>query len=139
MARRNESTEDKKRRELVQGFLKDNPINDPNDIQELMKEMMRQVLQGGLEAELDDELGYTRYDYRNKETENSRNGFSKKTMHTSIGDMEIDVPQDRQGEFEHTLDPEASKYPYPFPGHRSKDHLYVCQGNDCRRYREAYP
>ena len=69
MARRNESTEDKKRRELVQGFLKDNLINDPNDIQELMKEMMRQVLQGGLEAELDDELGYTRYDYRNKETD----------------------------------------------------------------------
>ena len=103
MARRNESTEDKKRRELVQGFLKDNPINDPNDIQELMKEMMRQVLQGGLEAELDDELGYTRYDYRNKETENSRNGFSKKTMHTSIGDMEIDVPRDRQGEFEPRL------------------------------------
>ncbi len=82
MARRNESPEDKRRRELVQGFLKDNPIKDPNDIQELMKEMMRQVLQGGLEAELDDELGYTRYDYRNKETENSRNGFSKKTMHT---------------------------------------------------------
>lgn len=55
MARRNESPEDKRRRELVQGFLKDNPINDPNDIQELMKEMMRQVLQGGLDAELDDE------------------------------------------------------------------------------------
>lgn len=103
MARRNGSPEDKKRRELVQGFLKDNPINDPNDIQELMKEMMRQVLQGGLEAELDDELGYTRYDYRNKETENSHNGFSKKTMHTSIGDMEIDVPRDRQGEFEPRL------------------------------------
>ena len=101
MARRNESPEDKKRRKLVQGFLKDNPINDPNDIQELMKEMMRQVLQGGLEAELDDELGYTRYDYRNKETENSRNGFSKKTMHTSIGDMEIDVPRDRQGNLNH--------------------------------------
>ena len=103
MARRNESPEDKRRRELVQGFLKDNPIKDPNDIQELMKEMMRQVLQGGLEAELDEELGYTRYDYRNKETENSRNGFSKKTMHTSIGDMEIDVPRDRQGEFEPRL------------------------------------
>jgi putative transposase len=52
-----------------------------------MKEMMHQVLQGGLEAELDDELGYTRYDYHNKETENSCNGFSKKTMHTSIGDI----------------------------------------------------
>ena len=40
----------------------------PNDIQALMKEMMRQVLQDGLEAELDDELGYTRYDYINKES-----------------------------------------------------------------------
>jgi putative transposase len=103
MAKRNESPEDKRRRELVQGFLKDNPIKDPNDIQEIMKEMMRQVLQGGLEAELDEELGYTRYDYRNKETDNSRNGFSKKTMHTSIGDMEIDVPRDRQGTFEPRL------------------------------------
>lgn len=34
---------------------------------------------------------------------NSRNGFSKKTMHTSIGDMEIDVPRDRHGEFEPRL------------------------------------
>lgn len=105
MTRRNESPENKKRRELVQEFLKDNPINDPNDIQELMKEMMRQVLQGGLEAELDEELGYTRYDYRNKDTDNSRNGFSKKTMHTSLGDMQIDVPRDRQGEFEPQLIP----------------------------------
>ncbi len=48
MARRNESPEDKRRRELVQGFLKDNPIKDPNDVQEPMKEMIRQVLQGGL-------------------------------------------------------------------------------------------
>ena len=100
MGRRNESPEGKMRREMIEGFLKDNPIKDPNDIQELMKEMMRQVLQSGLAGELDDELGYTRYDYRNKETDNSRNGFSKKTMHTSMGDMDIDVPRDRKGEFE---------------------------------------
>lgn len=105
MARRNESPEEKRRRELVQEFLKDNPIEDPNDIQKLMKEMMRQVLQGGLEGELDDELGYTRYDYRNKETENSRNGFSRKTMHTSLGDMDVDIPRDRRGEFEPRLIP----------------------------------
>lgn len=65
MARRNESNEEKNRRKLVESFLSENPIKDPNDIQE----MMRQVLEGGLTAELDDELGYTRYDYRNKETE----------------------------------------------------------------------
>ena len=38
--------------------------------------------------------------YRNKETDNSRNGHSQKTMHTSYGDMEIDIPRDRKGEFE---------------------------------------
>lgn len=49
---------------------------------------------------MDEELGYSRYDYRNKETENSRNGHSQKTMHTSYGDMEIDIPRERNGEFE---------------------------------------
>ena len=33
-------------------------------------------LENGLDAELDDELGYSRYDYKNKDTENSRNGHS---------------------------------------------------------------
>lgn len=71
---------------------------------------MRQVLEGCLTAELDDELGYTRYDYRNKENENSRNGYSKKTVHTSLGDMEIDVSRDRNGEFE-PHDSQTQKYP----------------------------
>ncbi|OFV68949.1 hypothetical protein ACWI_34850 [Acetobacterium wieringae] len=43
-----------------------------------MKEMMRQVLESGLTAELDDERGYTHYDYRNMETGNSRNDYTKK-------------------------------------------------------------
>jgi transposase-like protein len=103
MPRRNETEEQKKKRLLIEEFLKESPIKDAGDIQELMKEMMRQVIEGGLAGELDDELGYTRYNYRNKETENSRNGFSKKTVHTSLGDMELDVPRDRKGEFEPAL------------------------------------
>ena len=58
------------------------------------------ILEGALNQEMDEELGYSRYDYRNKETDNSRNGHSQKTMHTSYGDMEIDIPRDRKGEFE---------------------------------------
>lgn len=42
MARRNESPEEKKKKEISAGILKDNPIKDPSDIQKLMKEMMRQ-------------------------------------------------------------------------------------------------
>ena len=52
--------------------------------------------EGALDQEMDEELGYSKYDYRNKETDNSRNGHSQKTMHTSYGDMEIDIPRDRK-------------------------------------------
>lgn len=71
-----------------------------SDLRSVFKEMVGEVLENGLEAELDDELGYSRYDYRNKETENSRNGHSRKTMKTSAGEVEIAVPRDRNGEFE---------------------------------------
>ena len=52
---------------------------------------------------MDEELGCSKYDYRNKETDNSRNGHSQKTMHTSYGDSEIDILRDRKGKFESQL------------------------------------
>jgi len=42
-------------------------------------------MEGSLESELDDELGYEPYDVKNKATANSRNGHSKKTLRTSMG------------------------------------------------------
>ena len=60
-------------------------------------------MENGLDAKLDDELGYSRYDYKNKNTDNSRNGHSSKTLRTSFGDTEISVPRDRKGEFEPQL------------------------------------
>jgi len=103
MGRRNESPEKKRRRALIGEFLRDNPVKDTNDINDLVKELISQVLENGLEGELDNDLGYSRYDYRNKDTDNSRNGYSSKTMHTSFGDTDIDVPRDRKGEFEPQL------------------------------------
>ena len=46
-------------------------------------------MENGLDAELDDELGCSRYDYKNKNTDNSRNGHSSKTLRTSFGDVEV--------------------------------------------------
>ena len=71
--------------------------------QDLFKSFVAAALEGGLEAELDEELGYSKYDYRNKETNNIRNGYSKKTMKTSFGGMDIDIPRDRNGDFEPKL------------------------------------
>jgi putative transposase len=65
--------------------------------------MMSVLLEGALDEELDEELGYSKYDYRNKETDNSRNGHSSKTMHTSYGDMDVAIPRDRNGDYEPQL------------------------------------
>ena len=46
-------------------------------------------MENGLEAELDDELGYSKYDCKNKDTDNSRNGHSHKTLRTSFGDVAV--------------------------------------------------
>ena len=68
-----------------------------------LKEMVGEVLENGLEAELDDELDYSKYDYRNKNTKNSRNGYSRKMLKTSGGSVKIAVPRDRNGDFESQL------------------------------------
>jgi len=90
----------KERRAEMQEILKKLDIKDMSDINELFKEMVGTVLENGLESELDEELGYSKYDYKNRETGNYRNGHSKKTMKGSFGDMEIEVPRDRNGDFE---------------------------------------
>ena len=97
MARRKEESPQKKAmREMMKDYLKnsDVKIQDGSDVNSAMRDMMSILLEGVLDEELDEELGYTKYDYRNKDTDNSRNGHSSKTMHTSYGDMELDVPRD---------------------------------------------
>ena len=94
-------------REMMQGYLKENDISikSGNDVNSIMRDMMSVLLEGVLDEELNEELGYSKYDYRNKETDNSRNGHSRKTMRTSYGNMDIAIPRDRKGEYEPQLIP----------------------------------
>ena len=103
MSRRKRTPEELERKAKVRELMRELDINDMSDINALFKEFVGDVLENGLEAELDEELGYSRYDYRNKSTDNSRNGHSTKTMKTSFGEIDIDVPRDRNGEFEPQL------------------------------------
>ena len=98
--RRGETEEQRARRELISELLSVANVHSMDDIQDLFKETIAEFMQGSLEAELDEELGYEPYDVKNKNTENSRNGHSKKTLRTSMGKVEIDVPRDRKGDFE---------------------------------------
>lgn len=71
-----------------------------DDVHEMLKTLFRDTLQGILEAELEEHLGYKKHSAEGINTGNSRNGYSKKTIQTKFGKTEVDIPRDRNGEFE---------------------------------------
>ena len=103
MSRKNRSQEEKARRAKIRELLQMANIDSMDDIQDLFKETIAEFMENGLEAELDENLGYSKYDYKNKATDNSRNGHSSKNLRTSFGDVEVSVARDRKGEFEPQL------------------------------------
>jgi transposase-like protein len=66
----------------------------------LLTALVRQVLQTGLEVEMTDHLGYERHAAAGRNTGNSRNGSTPKTVTTEIGEVELRVPRDRNASFE---------------------------------------
>lgn len=67
---------------MMGNYLKENnvTVKDGSDVNSIMRDMISIILEGALDQELDEELGYSKYDYHNKETDNSRNGHSQKTL-----------------------------------------------------------
>lgn len=87
-------------KEQLRSFIKENNLVTAQDAQNALKDLFAETLQEMLEAEMDTHLGYSKHDLQNKQTKNSRNGKSKKTVTSEYGDQEITVPRDRLGEFE---------------------------------------
>lgn len=87
-------------KEQVKAFVKENNLKTMDDVQSPIKELFAETLQSMLEAGLDTELGYEKHDVKNKVTSNSCNGKSKKTIISEYGEVDIQVPRDRNGEFE---------------------------------------
>lgn len=91
---------DPEKRSFIKGLLEHYQPKDAQDVQNMLKDLLGETLQDMLESEMDEHLGYSKYDYRNEETEDSRNGYSAKTVTSSMGPIELDIPRDRNGEFE---------------------------------------
>jgi len=66
----------------------------------LLGRLTKMVVEGALEGELDDHLGYGRHDAAGRDGGNSRNGHRAKTVLTEAGPVEITVPRDRDSSFE---------------------------------------
>jgi putative transposase len=69
-------------------------------VQTLLKNLFKKTLETMLEAEMEDHLGYEKNSIAGNNSGNSRNGYNRKTIKTELGEAEIAVPRDRNGEFE---------------------------------------
>jgi len=90
-------------KKAINGFLEDNEIEDMAQLDLVFKSMAGAMLDKLLEGERDTHLGYSKYDYANKKTDNSRNGYSPKNVKSNYGDIELKIPRDRDGTFEPQL------------------------------------
>lgn len=71
-------------REQARTWLRENNLKDGKSIENAFIAEIKDVLQEALEEEMNTALGYTRYDWKNKTTDNSRNGHSKKNSKKPI-------------------------------------------------------
>lgn len=85
---------------IAQRYRDGNPLT-KEEVNEAFKDAFSEVFEQIFQAELESKLGYSKYDYKNKETANSRNGYSKKRLKSDIaGEFEVNIPRDRNGEYE---------------------------------------
>jgi transposase-like protein len=84
----------------LQEFIQAYDIKSTDDLKGALADLVGDTVETMMQAELEADLGYAKNDSKNKETNNSRNGNSTKTLQSEYGAINIDVPRDRKGEFE---------------------------------------
>lgn len=116
-------------KELIKEYIKKENFTSTNDIMSAMKELFKDVLQQVMECELDAALGYEKSQRLSKTVDeqkprNYRNGYSQKTVKTQLGEIEIQVPRDRNGDYEPQI---IGKYDRNAAGMEDKIlSLYAC-------------
>ena len=96
-------------KEQIRQIISENNINSVADIYTLLKDSFKDILQELMEAELDATLGYEKNHKGDLQTDNKRNGHSIKNLKSQYGEFQIDVPRDRNGEFEPKLIPKYQR------------------------------
>lgn len=96
-------------KEVLRNMINDGNLETAGDLHSYLKDMFKDVLQEMLEAELEVELGYSKGDKKNKSTDNRRNGYTEKTVKTQFGEIPLEVPRDRNAEFEPVVVPKNKR------------------------------
>lgn len=90
------------KRAIIQGLLQEYDIQNAQDIQDALKDLLGGTIKEMMEAEMDHHLGYEKSQRTSNDAEDRdyRNGYKSKRINSSYGNMDIDVPQDRNSTFE---------------------------------------
>jgi Transposase and inactivated derivatives len=107
MARKERMSQEKKN--VIADLLDIYDIKSAKDLQNALKDLMGDTLNEMLEAELDETLGYEKNEKTLHTKENYRNGHKSKHVKSSLGEIQIDVPQDRNAEFEPKVIPKYKR------------------------------
>ena len=111
----------------------------PEDIlgeEGLLKELTKRVAERALEAEMDHHLGYQKNDPAGNNTGNSRNGKGRKKVRSVHGEIDLDVPRDRNGKFDPQLIKKGEKQ---LNGFDDRIISTVCPRDDNPRYTGPFP
>lgn len=95
--------------QLVQAILDTYHPETAEDVQNALKDIFGPMFEAMLQGEMNSHLGYNNNSKEKKETDNRRNGYIDKTVKTSLGEMNIAVPRDRDGSFEPVIIPKRTK------------------------------
>ena len=103
------SKREEKSVELANQILENYQPKTVEDMQNALKDIFGPMFEAMLKGEMDNHLGYESNDKNEKETDNRRNGYGKKTLKTSAGEVDVKVPRDRDGSFDPQLIPKRKK------------------------------
>lgn len=90
----------KTQNELVKAIIEAYQPETVKDVQDALKDIFSPIFEAMLQGEMNSHLGYENNDKGIKQTNNRRNGYIEKNVKTSMGEMSINVPRDRDGSFE---------------------------------------
>ena len=94
---------------LAQAILEQYQPKSVEDMQDALKDIFGPMFEAMLQGEMNSHLGYANNERGEKETTNRRNGYSKKSLKTTAGDVPIEVPRDREGTFEPAIVPKRKR------------------------------
>lgn len=96
-------------REQLRQIIKENDIQTVGDVYALLRDSFKDMMQEMLEAEMDVSLGYPKNEKGDLLIENKRNGYTPKTVKSQYGEFEVEVPRDRNAEFEPKIIPKYKR------------------------------